>query len=123
MLSLLSHEEMMSIIAKSFVLFLNDPTYRFKPGTTFYDDFMGIAANDKRFSKMFVFDMSYNVTEDDLRISFEKFGKISNISIQVDSDKKSKGYGFIQFEEPMSCLKAFEESVVIDVLPLHFIYM
>lgn len=77
---------------------------------------MGMVADDKRFLKIFVFDMSYNVTEDDLRTSFEKFGNVKEVRILLDENKKSKGCGFVKFESPISVLKAFENDVVIDVL-------
>ena len=89
---------------------------RFKPGNPFYEDFMAIATSDKRFLKIFVFDMSFNVTEEDLLTSFSKFGKVTEVRVLMDESKRSKGCGFVIFENPTSVLKAFEEDVIIDVL-------
>lgn len=89
--------------------------YRFKPGNAFYDDFMELAISDKRFYKIFVFDMSYNVTEDDLMTSFSKFGEVKEVRILTSDDNKSKGCGFVTFSNPLSALKAFENDVIIDV--------
>lgn len=96
--------------------------YRFVPGNAFYDEFMELAASDKRFYKIFVFDMSYNVTEDDLMTSFSKFGKVKEVRLLTTEDNKSKGCGFVQFDNPLSALKAFENDVIIDVrlIQLHF---
>ena len=77
---------------------------------------MEMASNDKRFYKIFVFDMSYNVTEEDLRTSFEKFGKVTEVRVLLNENKKSKGCGFVKFESPVSALKAFESDVIIDVM-------
>ena len=90
--------------------------YRFKPGNPFYEDFMALASADRRFVKIFVFDMSFNVTEEDLLTSFSKFGKVLEVRVLLDESKKSKGCGFVIFESPRSVLKAFEEDVIIDVL-------
>lgn len=76
---------------------------------------MEMAATDKRFFKIFVFDMSFNVTEDDLLTSFSKFGKVNEVRILLNESKKSKGCGFVKFESPLSALKAFENDVIIDV--------
>ena len=116
MLSQLTKEEMISLILKSFALSHLSPSFRFKPGNPFYEDFMEMASNDKRFYKIFVFDMSYNVTEEDLRTSFEKFGKVTEVRVLLNENKKSKGCGFVKFESPVSALKAFESDVIIDVM-------
>lgn len=77
---------------------------------------MVVATSDKRFSKIFVFNMSYNVTEDDLLTSFSKFGKVTEVHLLLNEEKKSKGCGFVKFEDPLSALRAFESDVIIDVL-------
>ena len=46
--------------------------------------------------KIFVGNLSYNVTETDLRHVFEAFGQITNATIDKDpGSQKSKGFGFV----------------------------
>ena len=81
---------------------------------------MAEAATNKTFLKLFVFDMSFDVTKAMLKQAFEVFGPIKDIVLLVDSStNKSKGFGFIVFENPISALKAFESDVIIDVVFLY----
>jgi RNA recognition motif-containing protein len=46
---------------------------------------------------IYVGNLSFQVTEEDLRIEFEKFGKVSKASVIKDKfSGKSKGFGFIE---------------------------
>ncbi|KAK1760576.1 nucleolar protein 13 [Echria macrotheca] len=52
-------------------------------------------------TKVFVGNLSFQVTEDDLRAHFEKCGKIRWIKVATFEDSgKCKGYGWVNFEEP-----------------------
>ncbi|KAK0754668.1 hypothetical protein B0T18DRAFT_289025, partial [Schizothecium vesticola] len=52
-------------------------------------------------SKVFVGNLSFQVTEDDLWAHFEKCGKIRWIKVATFEDTgKCKGYGWVNFEEP-----------------------
>ncbi|KAG7289675.1 hypothetical protein NEMBOFW57_006050 [Staphylotrichum longicolle] len=56
------------------------------------------AAN--RSTKIFVGNLSFNVTEDDLHAHFEKCGKIRWIKVATFEDSgKCKGYGWVNFED------------------------
>eukprot|EP00286_Rhodomonas_abbreviata_P013215 CAMPEP_0181340828 /NCGR_PEP_ID=MMETSP1101-20121128/30062_1 /TAXON_ID=46948 /ORGANISM="Rhodomonas abbreviata, Strain Caron Lab Isolate" /LENGTH=715 /DNA_ID=CAMNT_0023452019 /DNA_START=131 /DNA_END=2278 /DNA_ORIENTATION=- len=44
-----------------------------------------------------------------LKTTFEEFGAVSNVSITVDAEGKSKGFGFVNFAEHDSAAKALEE--------------
>ena len=47
--------------------------------------------------KIYVGNMSYNITEEDLRQAFEAFGQVSSASIVKDKfSGQSKGFGFIE---------------------------
>lgn len=47
--------------------------------------------------KIYVGNMSYNVTEEDLRQAFEAFGQVSSVSIIKDKfSGQSKGFGFVE---------------------------
>jgi len=46
---------------------------------------------------IYVGNLSYQMTEDDLRTEFEKFGKVSKADIVKDKlSGKSKGFGFVE---------------------------
>ena len=52
-------------------------------------------------TKIFVGNLSFQVSEDDLRAHFEKCGKIRWIKVATFEDTgKCKGYGWVNFEEP-----------------------
>lgn len=52
-------------------------------------------------TKIFVGNMSFNTTEDDLHAHFEKCGKIRWIKVATFEDSgKCKGYGWVNFEDP-----------------------
>jgi RNA recognition motif-containing protein len=46
---------------------------------------------------IYVGNLSYNVTEDDLRQAFEAFGQVTSVSIIKDKySNQSKGFGFVE---------------------------
>lgn len=52
-------------------------------------------------TKIFVGNLSFQVTEDDLHAQFEKCGKIRWVKVATFEDSgKCKGYGWVNFEEP-----------------------
>ncbi len=47
--------------------------------------------------KIYVGNLSYDVTEEDLRTQFEAFGKVESVTIIMDRDtRRSKGFGFVE---------------------------
>lgn len=49
-------------------------------------------------SKIFVGNLSYNTSEDDLRQFFGQYGQVTDIKIIIDRDSgRSKGFGFVSF--------------------------
>lgn len=60
--------------------------------------------------KIYVGNLSYTVTEDDLRQAFEDFGQVESASIIKDqSSGQSKGFGFIEMpskEEAQAAISA-----------------
>ncbi|WP_372775858.1 RNA recognition motif domain-containing protein [Mangrovibacterium sp.] len=59
---------------------------------------------------IFVGNLNYNITEDDLREIFEEYGELS--SVKLISDKftgKSKGFGFVEMADDAEAKKAIEE--------------
>ena len=50
---------------------------------------------------IYVGNLSFQMTEEDLRTEFEKFGKVSKASIVKDKlSGKSKGFGFVEMPNP-----------------------
>lgn len=49
---------------------------------------------------IYVGNLSYNVTEDELRNAFAKFGAVSEVSIVTDKfSGQSKGFGFVEMPD------------------------
>lgn len=59
--------------------------------------------------RLFVRNLSYACTEQDLRELFEKYGTLSEVHMPIARDtKKSKGYAYIMYLIPEHALKAYE---------------
>jgi RNA recognition motif-containing protein len=60
-------------------------------------------------SKLYVGNLSYNVSEDDLRQLFSQAGEIKEIALIVDRDtRRSKGFGFVEMTTQADAQKAIE---------------
>ena len=50
--------------------------------------------------KLYVGNLSFNLSEDDLKHKFEEFGSVNSVNIIKDRDTgKSKGFGFVEMAE------------------------
>jgi RNA recognition motif-containing protein len=59
---------------------------------------------------IYVGNIPYNATEQDLRGVFQRFGKVVSVAIVIDRrTNKSLGYGFIDMPEDHNALKAIKE--------------
>merc|ERR1711962_1908742 len=64
----------------------------------------------KRFTNVYVKNFNETMTEDDLSKMFEKFGKITSLKLmKSDEDEKSKGFGFVSFEDAETAESACAE--------------
>ena len=60
--------------------------------------------------KLFVGGLSWNTTDDTLRQAFERFGEISDARVITDRETgRSRGFGFLTFEEDESATNAVEK--------------
>jgi RNA recognition motif-containing protein len=60
--------------------------------------------------KLFVGNLPYDVTEDDLKELFEKFGKIKSLILITDREtKKSRGFGFVEFSDKENAIEAIKK--------------
>ena len=117
MLSQLSQEVLAKLLIKTFVSYALFPTYRFTPGSDIFNDFINSNLDNETICKIFVFDLSLEATEDDVREVFSKFGEITYIYIvKKHQVNKSKTYGFVTFRSPLSALKALCSNVTIAVV-------
>jgi transformer-2 protein len=61
-------------------------------------------------ANLYVSNLSYQTEESDLEAKFVQFGKIRSIKIIKDSNtRKSRGFGFVTFEEIRDAEKAIEK--------------
>jgi cold-inducible RNA-binding protein len=62
--------------------------------------------------KLFVGNLSYSVTSDQLREMFASFGQVDSATVITDRDSgRSKGFGFVEFsndEEADAAIKALD---------------
>ncbi|MBI5304672.1 MAG: RNA-binding protein [Chloroflexi bacterium] len=60
-------------------------------------------------SKLYVGNLSYNTTEDDLRQLFSQAGEIKQVTLILDRDtRRSKGFGFVEMTTQADAQKAIE---------------
>lgn len=60
--------------------------------------------------KIFVGNLSWKTTEEELKAHFEKFGKVISAKIVTDQmTGKSKGFGFVEMEDAEAAEKAIQE--------------
>lgn len=60
-------------------------------------------------NKLYVGNLSYTVTGDQLQALFAKAGKVMSAIVIVDRQtNRSKGFGFVEFESPEEAKKAIE---------------
>jgi len=63
---------------------------------------------------IYVGNLPYNVTEEELKEAFSKFGEVSSVNVITDKySGQSKGFGFVEMEknsEAEEAIKALNES-------------
>lgn len=66
---------------------------------------------------IYVGNLSYDVTENDLRNAFSEFGSVSKVNIIMDKmTGKSKGFAFIEMDNDAEGQKAIEELNGADLM-------
>ncbi|KMR02737.1 putative rna-binding protein 19-like protein [Lasius niger] len=74
--------------------------------------------------RMFIRNLTYTITEDDVRKLFEKYGPLSEVNLPVDRvTRKPKGFGMVTFLMPEHAIKAYSEldGSVLDGRMLHIL--
>ena len=59
-------------------------------------------------NRFFVKNFPFDVSEDELREVFEKFGELNECRIIRNSEQRSRGFGFVGFVENIDAAKAFD---------------
>ena len=60
--------------------------------------------------KIYVGNLSFNVTEEDLQALFQEFGQVDTVTIIKDNySEQSKGFGFVEMANRDEALKAIAE--------------
>lgn len=61
-------------------------------------------------TKLFVGSLAYSTTEDSLKAFFETIGSVVSANVIMDRDSgRSKGFGFVEYENEDDAKKAIEE--------------
>ena len=70
----------------------------------------GEIEDEKKFSnnRLFLRNLPYNATEEDIRNLFSGFGKINEVHIPVDDRHQNKGFAFLEFSNKTCCEVARE---------------
>uniref|UniRef100_A0A7N0SVC4 Uncharacterized protein n=1 Tax=Kalanchoe fedtschenkoi TaxID=63787 RepID=A0A7N0SVC4_KALFE len=63
---------------------------------------------DAQFTNIYVKNLDLGMTEQELQEKFAKFGKILSLVISKDENGSSKGFGFVNFENPDDARRAVE---------------
>jgi RNA-binding protein 23/39 len=60
--------------------------------------------------RLYIGNIHFNLTEDDIKAVFAPFGEIEQVQLQKEHDTgRSRGYGFVQFRDPPSAREALEK--------------
>lgn len=76
----------------------------------------------KLFTNVYIKNFGEELTDEQLRKMFEKFGRITSYKIMSKDDGKSKGFGFVAFEEPGAAEAAVNElngKEIVDGKPMY----
>ncbi|GAB6029695.1 Polyadenylate-binding protein 1 [Chamberlinius hualienensis] len=63
----------------------------------------------KRFTNVYIKNFGDDLDDEKLRNLFESYGKITSHRVMVDEVGKSKGFGFVSFEEPEAAERAVDD--------------
>ncbi|KAF4380837.1 hypothetical protein F8388_017191 [Cannabis sativa] len=65
-------------------------------------------AEKVKFNNIYVKNFSETLSEDDLKNIFGEYGAITSVVVMRDGEGKSKGFGFVNFEEPDDAARAVD---------------
>ncbi|KAE8658832.1 Polyadenylate-binding protein 2 [Hibiscus syriacus] len=68
----------------------------------------GSASDKTKFNNIYVKNLSESTTDEDIKTIFGEYGEITSAVVMRDPDGKSKGFGFVNFENADDAVKAVE---------------
>lgn len=71
--------------------------------------------NSVPFHRLYVGNIHFSITEEDLQNVFEPFGELEFVQLQKDETGRSRGYGFVQFRDPNQAREALEKMNGFDL--------
>jgi len=77
-------------------------------------DTINASKNENDDRKLFVGNLSWETTIDELKEYFQKFGEIKDATIKVDVTGRSRGFGFVLFDDSASVEKALEGEHILN---------
>jgi RNA recognition motif-containing protein len=67
-------------------------------------------------TNIYVGNLSFDATEDDLRSAFEQYGKVSSVSIVKDRDTgRSRGFAFVEMPDGSAAKEAIEKVNLTEI--------
>ncbi|KAI4213885.1 MAG: hypothetical protein LQ351_003580 [Letrouitia transgressa] len=67
------------------------------------------------FHRLYVGNIHFSITEEDLTNVFEPFGELEFVQLQKEEQGRSRGYGFVQFRDPSQAREALEKMNGFDL--------
>jgi ATP-dependent DNA helicase RecG len=67
------------------------------------------------YAKVYIGNIPYDVTENDVNIALSKFGEVVDVSIPTRYNGKSKGFCFVEFDKRLSANKALNSTTDIII--------
>ncbi|KAK3944526.1 hypothetical protein QBC46DRAFT_251766 [Diplogelasinospora grovesii] len=71
--------------------------------------------NSIPFHRLYVGNIHFSITEQDLQNVFEPFGELEYVQLQKDDSGRSRGYGFVQFRDAGQAREALEKMNGFDL--------
>ncbi|KAK3985589.1 hypothetical protein QBC44DRAFT_155280 [Cladorrhinum sp. PSN332] len=78
-------------------------------------DSTGNHPNSIPFHRLYVGNIHFSITEQDLQNVFEPFGELEFVQLQKDDNGRSRGYGFVQFRDATQAREALEKMNGFDL--------
>ncbi|KAI5077572.1 hypothetical protein GOP47_0007396 [Adiantum capillus-veneris] len=67
-----------------------------------------LSGADLKYTNLYVKNIDYDITENELEEKFSEFGKITNLIIMRDENDRPKGFGFVNFDNPEDAKRAVD---------------
>ncbi|XP_010908819.1 polyadenylate-binding protein 7 isoform X2 [Elaeis guineensis] len=64
--------------------------------------------SEPKYTNLYLKNLDGDITEELIQLKFSEFGKIKNVVIAKDAEGNSKGFGFVNFENPDSARRAIK---------------